>query len=131
MLHRERKGTLDLTYSKLNKRTLGIEKERMAEQFLREKGYHILSHNFYCRTGEIDIIAREKEYLVFVEVKYRSSERKGTPEEAIDRKKIRSIVKCAQFYMLRHGIAEDTSCRFDVVVILEDHIRLIKDAFEA
>lgn len=113
-----------------NKRKIGSTQEEKAEQFLKEQNYYIIERNFYCRSGEIDIIAKDGEYLVFIEVKYRSSADKGTPEEAVHARKIRSIVHTARFYMLRHGIPEDTPCRFDVVVIFQEEIRIIKDAFE-
>ena len=57
----------------MNKRQVGTQYESMAVQYLTEAGYHILERNFRCRTGEIDIIAKDGAYLVFVEVKYRAS----------------------------------------------------------
>ena len=77
------------------------------------------------------IVAKDGEYLVFVEVKYRSNARNGFPEEAISYKKMQKITKAAQYYMLRHGLTEDIPCRFDAVVILGHEQRLIKNAFEA
>ncbi|MEG1459118.1 MAG: YraN family protein, partial [Acetivibrio sp.] len=55
----------------MNKRALGFEKEKLAAQFLEEKGYQVLEKNFYSHFGELDLICKKEEYLVFVEVKYR------------------------------------------------------------
>lgn len=115
---------------RINKRKCGSEKERLAAQYLIGLGYHILEFNFYSRTGEIDLIARENEYLVFVEVKYRKSNASGYPEEAVTPAKQRRIVQTARYYMLRRGYPEAAPCRFDVVAMTGEKIRLIKNAFE-
>lgn len=104
--------------------------EQKAAEYLKQQGYRILQRNFYSRYGEIDIIAREGRYLVFIEVKYRTNTSHGSPQEAVSRKKQRTICKVANYYCLTHGIPEDTPCRFDVVAILEDDIILLRDAFE-
>lgn len=114
-----------------NKRTVGAQHEQMAVEFLKERGYIIRGQNFSCRTGEIDIIAKEKEYLTFIEVKYRKNTAKGFPEEAVDLHKRQKITRTAQYYMLKNRIPTDTPCRFDVVVILDNDISLIQNAFEA
>ncbi len=88
-----------------------------------------MERNFYSRTGEIDLIAREDGYLVFVEVKYRSSWRFGSPEEAVTPAKQRSIVRTARFYLLRRGFPEGTPCRFDVLAIDGEELRLLRNAF--
>lgn len=100
-------------------------------EYLQKLGYVILEQNFYSRYGEIDIVAKEKEYLVFVEVKYRTSDSNGMPQEAITVAKMRSLTKAARFYLLRHQLGEEIPCRFDVVAILGDKINLICNAFEA
>lgn len=97
---------------------------------MKQQGYRILQRNFYSRYGEIDIIAREGRYLVFIEVKYRNNTSHGLPQEAVSRKKQRTICKVANYYCLTHGIPENTPCRFDVVAILEEDIILLRDAFE-
>lgn len=95
-----------------------------------QQGYEIVAYNFRCRYGEIDIIAREGEYLVFVEVKYRKNANSGNPFEAVDRKKQRVISRVASYYCLTHGYGETTPCRFDVVAILGEKIEVLKNAFE-
>lgn len=112
-----------------NKRSIGAIHEQYAMQHLSEQGYDIIETNFYCRSGEIDIIARHKGYLVFIEVKYRTSNRLGEPEEAVNYRKQQRIIRSARFYLLRHGLGENIPCRFDVVVILGKDIRIIEDAF--
>lgn len=113
-----------------NKRMVGAEKESIAADYLIQKGYTLLERNFCCRTGEIDLIAKEGNYLVFIEVKYRANRRFGIPEEAVTREKQRSIIRTAQFYLLRQNIPESTPCRFDVVAVEKEEIRLVKNAFE-
>lgn len=112
-----------------NKRKIGAEQEALAEQYLIKQGYHILQKNFYSRFGEIDIIAKKDKYLVFIEVKYRKDEKMGFPEEAIDMRKQNNIIQMARFYMFQKKISENTPCRFDVVCILGEKIRLLENAF--
>ncbi len=114
----------------MNNRAVGSIYEEKAKEYLLEKGYQILAKNFRCRIGEIDLIARNEGYLCFIEVKYRSGMTKGYPAEAINLNKIRRITRTAQFYMLLHKLPQNTPCRFDVVVILEHEISLIKNAFD-
>lgn len=115
----------------MNKRALGTEQEQRAAAFLIKNDYLILAKNFRCKAGEIDLIARDGAYLCFIEVKYRSGTTKGYPAEAINLNKIRRITRTAQFYMLLHQIPQETPCRFDAVVILENEIELIKNAFDS
>ena len=115
----------------MNKRQVGTQYESMAVQYLTEAGYHILERNFRCRTGEIDIIAKDGAYLVFVEVKYRASATCGSALEAVDYRKQQSILRVAQYYMVSHGYGTQTNCRFDVVAIQGTEITLIQNAFGA
>lgn len=115
----------------MNKRAAGSQYEEAACEFLRKKGYRILCRNFRCRIGEIDIVAMEEGTLVFAEVKYRKNSRCGHPEEAVSYYKQRKIIKTAQFYMCRFGIGDNMPCRFDIVAIEGDGIRLVKNAFNA
>lgn len=114
----------------MNRRAVGTAYEKQAGAYLVGQGYEILEYNFRCRIGEIDIIARDGAYLVFVEVKYRRSTENGSPLEAVDRKKQRIISKVATYYCLTHGYGETSPCRFDVVAILGEEISLVKNAFE-
>lgn len=114
-----------------NKRSIGKEYEQKAVAYLKLQGYRIIETNFQCRTGEIDIIAKQDRYLVFIEVKYRINSAKGMPHEAIDIRKIKKISKTAQYYMLINNIFMGTPCRFDALLILNQEITLIQDAFQA
>ncbi len=114
-----------------NKRSVGARQEQIAVEYLEKQGYVILERNFRCRTGEIDIIAKESGYLSFIEVKYRRNTAKGFPQEAVDPHKIRQISYTARYYMLKKRIPTDTPCRFDVVNILDRDLSLIQNAFEA
>lgn len=111
-------------------RRKGMCYEEAAASYLQEQGFKILQRNFSSRFGEIDLIAKEGKYLVFVEVKYRATDSGGHPLEAVDARKRRRICKTAEFYLLRYGYAEDTPCRFDVVGMLGDKVCHVRNAFE-
>lgn len=113
----------------MNKRKIGAEYEQKAVQYLETAGYRILDRNYRCRIGEIDIIAVHRGYLCFIEVKYRSNLSQGYPEEAVDYRKQQTIIRTAQHYMKKKGISFDTSCRFDVVAMEGEEIRLIQNAY--
>lgn len=115
----------------LNKRSLGQEKEAAAAEYLISQGYTIERMNYSCRRGEIDIIARDGEYLVFCEVKYRKTPASGYPAEAVSAAKQRHICDSAIVYLSSRRLPEDTPVRFDVVSIMGEKIRVIKNAFEA
>lgn len=112
-----------------NNRSTGSRYEDEAAAFLLRQGYEILERNFYCRRGEIDLIAREGHYLVFVEVKYRRTTDSGDPAEAVDTRKKHRMIQAARYYLYTHGYGEETPCRFDVVAVLGDEVRLYRDAF--
>ena len=111
-----------------SKRT-GLYYETQAAVFLEKQGYQILERNFRCPAGEIDLIAKEGGYLCFVEVKYRSERETGTPEEAVDAKKQKRISRAALYYLMKQGLGDTTPCRFEVVGIRPDGIRVTKNAF--
>ncbi len=113
----------------MNKRALGTEYESRAAAYLTENGYRVLERNYRCKKGEIDLIAREKRYLVFLEVKYRSSSRDGTAAQAVDIRKQNRIIGAAKWYLMEHHLPENQPCRFDVIAIDGSQITLIKDAF--
>lgn len=114
---------------KINKRQTGQEQENRATVYLTERGYKILERNYRCRMGEIDLIAFHQGYLVFVEVKYRRGNRAGRPEEAVDFRKQKKISQTATWYLKEKGLSLDTPCRFDVVAITPEEIRVFPDAF--
>lgn len=114
---------------KRNTRAVGAYYEKKAAEYLRRQGYEILEHNFRCRLGEIDLIAREDGTLVFIEVKYRAGSSRGDPSCAVNTKKRMRISNAAAYYLYRNGWA-GVSCRFDVVSITGEDLRLYRNAFE-
>ena len=114
----------------MNKRKTGQEQEAKAACFLKTQGYQILEQNYRCKRGEIDLVAREGQYLVFVEVKYRSTNESGLPEEAVDLRKQRQISRVAAWYLTEKGLDIYTPCRFDVVAIDGEEIHWIRNAFD-
>ncbi|MFN8578944.1 MAG: YraN family protein [Candidatus Sericytochromatia bacterium] len=110
----------------MNKRKVGFEGESKAVEYLKEKGYTVLQTNFYSRYGEIDLIAKDKETIVFIEVKYRKNNQYGMGMESISSKKVKSLSKTAKFYLK----SEDIDCRFDVISIDNNIVSHIINAFE-
>ena len=113
----------------MNKREVGGEYERKAAEYLTRQGMTILEMNYRVRIGEIDIIARDGGYLVFVEVKYRSGKNQGGAAYAISESKKRKIYRVAQWYMVQHHIPQESYCRFDAVLIDRSEITHIKNAW--
>ncbi len=113
-----------------NRRSLGRRGEEEAARYLAGQGMKILERNFVSRQGEIDIIGYHRDCLVFVEVKYRRSERTGTPESAVTLQKTRKICRAADYYRYLHHYGEDEAFRYDVVAISREEIRWYQNAFE-
>ena len=110
-------------------RQLGAEKEALAAEYLQEQGYRLLTRNFACRQGELDLIACKDGYLVFIEVKFRKNNRYGRAEEAVTAKKQERMQRAALYYLYKERLPQDTPCRFDVVAINQDSIEIIENAF--
>jgi putative endonuclease len=116
------------------KQKLGIIGEKIAQEYLVNNNYKILETNYrFSRMGEIDIIAREKEYICFIEVKTRSNMLYGMPSESVDKRKQDRMRKLAYVFMKAHNI-KDGNIRFDIVEILFKgqnyyKINLITNAF--
>ena len=94
---------------------LGPWGESLAAEYLRKKHYELVGVNYRCRFGEIDIIAENKKYLVFVEVKLRKSDAYGRGAEAVDARKQEKLRTSAQLYLMEHPT--DLQPRFDVVEV--------------
>lgn len=112
------------------KKFFGKIGEKKAAEFLKKKGFTVLETNYKTHYGEIDIIAKDKDYIVFVEVKTRSSDEYGKPSEAVNEKKQEKYVKVATEYLIKHK-KTDSLCRFDVIEIENGEINHIIDAFTA
>jgi len=111
----------------------GNRGEAIALGFLRTQGLIIVETQYRYGRGEIDIIAREGEVLVFCEVKMRTSDRYGAPEYGVNRRKQAQVRKIAEAYLYEHEI-RDQICRFDVVAIEvkggRTEIRYLRNAFQ-
>jgi len=111
----------------------GRHGEDLAHRFLRRQGYTIVARNFRPRNGagEIDLVAWESDYLVFVEVKARATDQFGTPDRAVDSEKQGYLERAAREYA-RRAEAEWEHVRFDIVSILltePPEVELLRDAF--
>ena len=113
----------------LNKRAIGKKYEELAKKYLISNNYKIITTNFFTKIGEIDIIAKDKNVLCFVEVKYRAKDSLVSGLYAVDKVKQKRIYNAAKYYMLTNNIKDDTMCRFDVISIDGDDIMHIKNAF--
>lgn len=121
----------------IDKIAIGRMGEEAAAKFLKKNGYKIVAQNYRCRWGELDIIAKDDDALVFVEVKTRGSDAFGTPGASVDAKKQQRMLTASSIYMSENGIAvDDTPIRFDVVEVETSRgkvnkVGIIKDAFGA
>jgi putative endonuclease len=114
--------------------SLGERGETAACGFLKDRGYEILEKNYKCKLGEIDVIARRRGRLAFIEIKTRTSAQFGLPQEAVDLRKQEKIFKVAQWYLKTKKLSR-SPIAFDVVAILwkegkVPEIDLFTDAFE-
>jgi putative endonuclease len=109
---------------------VGSEAERHAEQWLRASGLTLVRRNYRCRGGELDLVMRDGDTLVFVEVRFRQSNRFGGAAASVDRRKQRRVATAEAHYLQRHGW--NGPCRFDVVAIGGDSTTpdWIQDAFQ-
>jgi len=110
-------------------RAIGRDGEEIAAEYLRNNGYRIVEKNYKNRFGEIDVIAKDGNTVVFIEVKTRNTPSYGTPSSAVDSKKQQRIGKVAVTYLTKKGLTQHP-IRFDVVSICDGEIEVIRDAFE-
>jgi len=102
--------------------------EAIAEQELVRQGYEIVMRNYRCSLGELDLVARHNNYLVFIEVKHRTSNKFGSPREAVGFAKQYAIRMVALAYLKQHKCL-DAFSRFDVVEVLNGEVTIIENAF--
>lgn len=113
------------------KRRLGFFGERKAARFLKKNGYKILRRNFKCKDGEIDIIAQKGEIIAFVEVKTRTCDYFGEPNEAVDLTRQRRYCNAADTFIYFNGIRpDDYVLRFDIIEVKNGILNHIENAFE-
>ena len=106
--------------------TRGCEAESVAAKYLEARGLRVLERNFRVRGGEIDLICREGNTLVFVEVRLRSRQDFGGAGASITVTKQKRLILAARHWLARHG---DCECRFDCILIDGDTLEWVKDAF--
>jgi putative endonuclease len=111
------------------KKRLGNRGERAAVRYLKQKGYVILKRNYKCRFGEVDIIAKKSDVVAFVEVKTRTDDTFGQPNEAVREDRMRRYINTAKLFMTRNQ--GEYVIRFDIIEVTPEGIRHIESAFEA
>lgn len=117
---------------KLNSNNQGIAAEQQALAFLKKQGMALVTSNYSCRYGEIDLIMRDDRTLVFVEVRLRSNQQFASAAHSIDARKQQKLIRTAQFYMQQHDV--ESSCRFDVVLFndkISGQAEWIRNAIDA
>ena len=114
----------------MNTRKIGGEYEARAAEYLEASGYEILERNYRCACGEIDLIARQGNCLVFIEVKYRKTDRFGDAAAAVDPRKQQRLSKMAAFYCLSRRVPQETPCRFDVIAVTGQELAHYENAFD-
>lgn len=123
-----------IMYKSFTTRARGKFIEDKACHYLQEKGLKLLSRNFLCKCGEIDLIMQDKDILVFIEVRYRKSSDYGDCVESISRYKQQRIINATDLYCNKHQISEKVVCRFDVLAVssVQNQLKIdwIRDAFQ-
>ena len=117
------------------RKALGSRGEDLAVKYLKKKGYKVIERNYRCQWGEIDLVARQGDTVIFVEIKARTSSDFGLPQDAVGRFKQEKLIQAARAYMAEHHLQETIPARFDVVAVQltpsGPDIELIQDAFQA
>jgi len=107
-----------------SKKLVGKIGEEMALSYLKEKGYQLLEKNFYCRWGEIDLIFKKEDKIIFVEVKTRVGDKKGKPYEAVNFYKIKDLKRAINFYLLKKNYVQYKLSLEIVSVVLNSDLSL-------
>lgn len=119
----------------LSTKQIGNIIEQVAADYLEKNDLLILTRNFNCKLGEIDLIAKDKDILVFAEVRYKKNIYHGEPAATVNKSKQRKIINSAKCYLLKNNLYDKVDCRFDVIGITGDietpTIEWFKDAFWA
>lgn len=115
----------------MNNRKTATEGENAACEYLKGIGYAVIERNYSCPLGEIDVIAKDGDVIVFVEVKSRNTAQFGLPEESVDGRKKKKIILTARYWMSAHTRESHSGCRFDVISVLRGEVRHLINAFDA
>lgn len=108
----------------MNKANTGARGEVAAARALRERGYAVITANYRCRLGEIDIIAENAQYICFVEVKTRAEDSRYTPADAVDANKRKKLIAAAQLYLAQHPTVKQP--RFDIAEVFMRNSSILK-----
>ena len=111
------------------KQTIGHNAEEKAKIYLEKEGLQSLDQNYLCKMGEIDLVMKEGDYIVFVEVRFRDNENYTAALESITPSKQNKVIKAATYFLLENNLYNKVDCRFDVVVMDNLEIHWIKNAF--
>ncbi len=118
-----------------DKKIRGDDAENAACDYLRSQGLTLVERNFLCKRGEIDLVMRQANTTVFVEVRYRRNAQYGSAAESVDWRKQEKLLATAEHYLQQHPKAARGACRFDVVALTmqnqQHKIDWIMDAFQA
>ena len=112
-----------------------VKAEKQALQFLKKQGLRLISKNFACSMGEVDLVMQDKETLVFIEVRFRSSSAYGSAASTITNKKQQKLRKTAAYFLQNHPKHNHRTCRFDAVAVSDNDaapkksLEWIKSAF--
>ncbi len=112
----------------MNTRIIGSLQEDLAISYLEENGFEILEHNFNCKIGEIDVIAKKNNVIRFIEIKYRKGKVAGGAFYAINNKKLIKISKIAEFYIMIHNL-KDSMFSIDTLIIENDNITYLENVY--
>lgn len=110
---------------------LGVDAESIAAQYLKQQGLRLITSNYQCRYGEIDLIMQDGKTLVFIEVRMRSNHQFGGAAMSITPSKQQKLTRTAEYYLQQYG---NTNCRFDAILMTKasiEHIEWIKNAFDS
>ncbi len=123
-----------MTYSGTQK--IGQAAETLALEYLKQQGLSLITRNFNCRLGEIDLILKDQDTLVFAEIRYRQKGSHGDAVSTVDFVKQRKLLRSAEYYLQVQNIKDNQACRFDVLGLSLDareqvNIDWHKNAFEA
>ncbi len=115
-------------------RNIGAIAEDMAVAYLEENNLILLTRNYHCRRGEIDLIMQDGNFLVFIEVRYRKNNHYGSAAESVTRQKQQRLLTTAEYFLQNEKQNADNACRFDVITLSgqqNPQIEWIKNAFQA
>jgi len=108
---------MELPWRNKKSSSIGQKAEQEALNFLKQQGLKLITQNYYCRQGEIDLVMSDQQTLVFIEVRYRKSHHYGSSAESVTINKQKKIIHTAEHYLLHKVKTPTPACRFDVVAI--------------